>query len=599
MARRLRVLLLSLLLVLALPCVAWADDVPTGPADKVWEYYDSTSINKNMLYHQILGDLAWRYYNSPNPDQLKPVRVSPDAQGIARPLDDFATYEQFMAYWSLNWGEVGVYGVTPYELFTQDGLSTWKVTDRDALEQYTAWYNYFEGVTTGGGAEPVEGVYYVDLTWAKFPKSASSNTQRTNNILVDVNYNSSSNTYSGGTSTQYYTNRRQTSYSPIWPESFQVRIKSSLIDDTTSYDYLVIYGEGGVNSSAGYCYLYPLPIGSYQIVSNDSGDMITLSQSVDCYQLYYTQSRQPPNCYSDGIYFSCANYIIARPNYACEPGTYALNSRLSQPAAGTSGYYGFVGGSSGGNDNPEPVIPPRDPSPDPEVDEPSGPTITIGDFVPTVNFDNDTTTTTADLEPLLKALRDINDNIMAYGDDIRDDIWEFQNLLRDMYDSWVDFFGDWMKTALDYLGGWLKQIKEELTYCHLYLQRIWYKIGDGQGSRPDVTDDPDATGNWWDSILQQLLSLLPQAVQDFVGALSSLSGVFPFSLPWDISAILALLSHEPVTPVLDLDMGVWDAHLDFRQWDATATVFRQACLLYFAMHLIGYTQKALEGLRVI
>lgn len=143
----------------------------------------------------------------------------------------------------------------------------------------------------------------------------------------------------------------------------------------------------------------------------------------------------------------------------------------------------------------------------------------------------------------------------------------------------VDDFGvllDWQKSTNGYvfdIRDSLQQLRimlnDRLSTANDLLLQIFNALSSGSGPEgepvyPDVTVDPgdDAGGffGWLLGLLSQIVDLLIGSVDDISGLaadVSELSGVFPFSIPWDLAAILGLLVAEPVAdyviqwPILD------------------------------------------------
>lgn len=90
-----------------------------------------------------------------------------------------------------------------------------------------------------------------------------------------------------------------------------------------------------------------------------------------------------------------------------------------------------------------------------------------------------------------------------------------------------------------------------------WLQKIYSKLGTGMNTRPsDPVAEPDSFGDWLTRLLQNfigdLLSVGQEAVGGLVNDFQQLATKFPFCVPWDIAALLALFVAEPVAPVFDL-----------------------------------------------
>lgn len=234
--------------------------------------------------------------------------------------------------------------------------------------------------------------------------------------------------------------------------------------------------------------------------------------------------------------------------------------------------------------NKEPVYP--------TYPEPDNPSVNPPESSPINNTTNNITnnTTTADLQPILDALITINSNI-------------------DEFEDIFVRFGNWVMDALgriiEAINSWNSQILAELRTANGWLRGIYYKR-DTSPSAPDPSIDPDGYGDWWGDLIGKLLKLLPDGVTDFVDLLNQLKGVFPFSIPWDVSAILGLLAHDPVTPVFDLPLPTVTAdgvatvpiHIDCTPWNDLAALVRRCVFIWFAFSLALWTREGLRNLEV-
>lgn len=138
-----------------------------------------------------------------------------------------------------------------------------------------------------------------------------------------------------------------------------------------------------------------------------------------------------------------------------------------------------------------------------------------------------------------------------------------------------------------------------------WLRRIWLQLG---GSEPKVIDDAEGTGNFWLDLLQKLLEMIygtgSDLVGDVVGFFEGLKDIFPFSIPWDVAAILGLLVGAPVTPSFDMTIteplsnGVMRFQGDLHWMDGAMANVRQMELIAFTIYLLWRTRDVLDLLKV-
>lgn len=233
-------------------------------------------------------------------------------------------------------------------------------------------------------------------------------------------------------------------------------------------------------------------------------------------------------------------------------------------------------------------------------DEPIGPTAPDyeppSDYTPvnptlpniTNNITNNGGTYTGNETDYTDYLKIIIDNQNTQIDQLHD--------LGALIDSNWDAFNSWLNSELDNVLGYLYNIQQHFNTLlewqksitgYLYsidrqmlyirqdfsnftgtlwgwLRSILSAIPDGSSQRlPDVTvDDGEGGGffNWLYDLLDKVIDKVVGSDDEVAGImddLRALTGVFPFSLPWDLLAVLSLLQHEPVSdytiqyPILD------------------------------------------------
>ena len=116
-----------------------------------------------------------------------------------------------------------------------------------------------------------------------------------------------------------------------------------------------------------------------------------------------------------------------------------------------------------------------------------------------------------------------------------------------------------------------------------------WDLGGGQGTVDD------GNGNTWNITWPSFE--LPDLNIDWT--INGLSEKFPFSIPFDLVALVTVLSAEPEAPefsgTIDLKVYQWNYDLDFSQFDTVAAVFRTAETILFVFGLIMITRKIIRG----
>lgn len=147
---------------------------------------------------------------------------------------------------------------------------------------------------------------------------------------------------------------------------------------------------------------------------------------------------------------------------------------------------------------------------------------------------------------------------------------EGQSLRTNIYGN-IGWLGDTMSDEFGALKDYLQQLftwlGEQLNYevnvnqdsyddssVLYWLKRIWAKLGSGDiDTRPvDPVADPWDFGDWlkqlWANFTAELIGMGQDLLADLAQDLHDLVTKFPFCIPWDIAALLALLAAEPVAP---------------------------------------------------
>lgn len=295
---------------------------------------------------------------------------------------------------------------------------------------------------------------------------------------------------------------------------------------------------------------------------------------------------------------------LTMPGSTFNGGSNATQTNLSDVYSGCAGLWtsNYMGSGGGGSDTPVwPVYP--------EPDVPSQPTqpnnvtyvVNQGDTV--TNVTNNTTTTTTDLTPILEAIRAVNSNIIAYGDALNADFDTLSGNVAGFFQMFTDYFGDWMQTISGQLQTWNEQFLDEIRIIENWLEGIFYKTGGGWSSEPDVTSDSDGWWDWLNDLAAAFLGDLPDSISGLLTTFEGLRSLFPFSIPWDIAAMMALLVSQPVTPVVDIPFGygannITYVHVDLSAWDGVMAAVRSLELVIFAAGLALKTRSLLKNVEV-
>lgn len=526
-----------------------------------------------MANKELLWDLSWRWYNA---DPEKRDKVPVDAVNGAEPLNHFEYWGDFYAYVQSQ----GYYFYYPYNLVGFDDGKYWDSTSENAELEYEKWYEWFNQSSSGGsgGSPGTDGdYYYYDLAVdAYFDGGYNAHIQDTRgkNYYFDLSKN------------------------VLAPETSVAKISKAQYDLLTEDADEVIIVVSGMNSYWG-ADVTIIGANSENITRNTSttNGVEYLSQIVVSGRHMGVSASIQSNSISSGLAMVDLTGL-------------SIQSRASKTYGFSAGFGKYVSSTNGGGggESSSPVYPTYPPKETP--DNPTFPTlptipgITTPDIGITSNL-NDTTTTTVDLQPILDALRIINNNLIEVMTEISSfDEWLYTYLTNTwgILEGYIEYLGQLLEVLTNKMIAWFRTIDNDLSTIEKMLERIFWKHSGGGPSIDPVTQ-PDDSWNWWNALIQQLLNALPTAVVQFLQQLSRLNGVFPFSIPWDIGFLLGLFRQSPQTPIFDLAINSlyfrWSAHIDLSTWDTLALVVRRGELLAFAMTLITYTPAALKQLEVI
>ena len=291
---------------------------------------------------------------------------------------------------------------------------------------------------------------------------------------------------------------------------------------------------------------------------------------------------------------------------------------------------GFAG-VSGGDDEPTgPGDWPEDPSPEPP-ESPTVPTPTPPDLPtpytpiipptvppePTTNVTDPTSWTdyTPWLQKILQQLRNINDEIADHCVHIQQQIVDQSTNIINALKAENESMKDYLYELQRGLTGYLKQLFEWLadqfdfesnpyndSSVLYWLRLIYQRLGKLIRTNVPTVLEPDPTEpfDFWAWLWGLITNVIGGFIGDFVGDVGALiDGIkdkFPFSIPWDIAAMLALLDANRVTPVFVVNIpainGWWAGYsyrIDLQPFDSVAAACRSMFNIVWCFVLIMKT----------
>lgn len=185
-----------------------------------------------------------------------------------------------------------------------------------------------------------------------------------------------------------------------------------------------------------------------------------------------------------------------------------------------------------------------------------------------------------------------NDVIIASFTDLK-------SYLKDLF----DWLADRMDFNIELEGG-----QYDDTSVIYWLKQIWSKLPTGINTKPsDPVTNPDG---WWDWLTQllnnlaaDLMMLGHDSLAGVLETLNQLRNKFPFSLPWDVAAMLGLLVGPAVCPEFDVPcyavsmeglQQVGTYHITLEAYETVWQGVKWIETLAFAVYLIMNTSNLMD-----
>lgn len=612
-------LLLTCFVVSITPNPAFADPLSI---EDILGTITSNALNDQMANNAVIDDLAARWYDA---DSVKQDKMPVFNSINGKDLRDYSK-ELFLA-------ATTAMGVNSWRMRSFDGSEVLYYGDPSFDIEYGKWYEYFTGQDLSGGGSTGDTSTVIDNLNECFPSYVTISTTRRISTSYRyflyksgvVNSNGTVSVSYDGSILGYISSTEGDNYTPDINVFLPVAL-SDIINDylDSSHDVFMAIGESGS------AYFYAIPSGTYDEPTWVDGRFYNIVNKTDHDVQFDVVVASNSRLYGidagDFLGYCFSSWSVT--SKTCNAGKF-FTGGSSRPAPVYMAWLSSVG-SGGGSDEPVYPTPPQPSTPTtptpPEVTtpDPSTPPVDNPGTGTTVNnntYNVTNNTTTVDLQPILDALGVINDNVKVISRNFADFSDYMQGWTGRMYRMVYDWLkaldGDltaWARSLYDMIDGWFGRLSalvadwdrllwQELRTANQWLEGIFYKLGSGSSSEPDITYKPAGWWDWLGDILSGLLGDLPGAVSSLSGAFDGLHNLFPFSLPWDLAAMIALLVSEPVTPVFDLPVpyavgGTAMVHVDLSPWDGVMVAVRSVMLLLFALGLLLRTRELLKGTEV-
>ena len=410
------------------------------------------------------------------------------------------------------------------------------------------------------------------------------------------------------------------------PSTTAGRLVSVLAVDADCYgDWLEqIPGTEGTGSD----YVY-----QYRLAFSDSNGIITTRPNhriIFNYSVTTTTTIDGKSCYDLTNASVSSNSNIGRINNGSYPNQMAFNywpiiqrwsaDLSSNPSVPETNWPVDDNVASTPPDIPEPQEPvidnqPAQPTPETTPVYPTYTTVTVNNF-------------TADLQGILDAMDEhcihlqnaiwwnFNQFWQKLSTKLTNDFATMRTFLSQQF-SWIVSSIDSMFESLkDYLEDLAEWLRDELNYTISgasyddntllsWLKKIYYKLGNGNVStKPvDPNANPDGVGDWISQLLANLFTALDDLAGGLLTSLATLIGglvtKFPFSIPWDVAAILGLLVATPQAPNFDVPVYVFNGtqlvqagtyEIDLDAWTPYLTGIHMMIKVSFILFLLLKTK---------
>lgn len=355
------------------------------------------------------------------------------------------------------------------------------------------------------------------------------------------------------------------------------------------------------------------------ILNNDTqSQVVTITPASGDDYIYMSRNRVSNNTL--GISSLPFNITVSFSSVYANRGTAGVSENYGMAAA-------FSGDSGGGDEPTGPGDWPDDPSPEPP-ESPTVPTPTppeqptpytpiVPPTIPPEIITNVTdpaswTDYTPWLQQILQQLRNINDEIGEHCVHIQQRIVDQATNIINALKAENEGMKDYLYELQRGLTGYLKQLFEWLadqfdfesnpyndSSVLYWLRQIYTRLGRLIRTNAPTVLEPDPTEpfDFWAWLWGLITNVIGGFIGDFVGDVGSLiDGIkdkFPFSIPWDIAAMLALLDANRVTPVFVVNIpavnGWWDAYsyrIDLQPFDGVASACRAMFNILWAFVLL-------------
>ncbi len=210
------------------------------------------------------------------------------------------------------------------------------------------------------------------------------------------------------------------------------------------------------------------------------------------------------------------------------------------------------------------------------------------------------------MENIIDEIKNLGNNTGEPPDGVVENVYQFFSDIINKLDE--IFYNNAGKNILDEINENILIFLEQFCFFSADIKEILGNMKLSPSFSPSIKDD---NGNIWDFLdfltglgdmafdeaQDEISDLVGSLLEVFSGCLDLIKTRFPFSIPWDIVAIMAVLSAEPEAPVFNIPV-VLDRYgidtaivIDFSHFDIVSKISRAFLTLIWGMYLMNYTIK--------
>lgn len=192
----------------------------------------------------------------------------------------------------------------------------------------------------------------------------------------------------------------------------------------------------------------------------------------------------------------------------------------------------------------------------------------------------------------------INENVAAQAEYIVDSNYD----LLEAHHEYLSDLAQWIVDNMNFNDGGSEFSDTNLLF---WLKRIWARQGTGTvNSRPvDAATDYDGFSGWFGKLATSVGNDIADTNLTTIStSMARLRHTFPFSLPWDVQALIQAVEVDPVTPHVTIRIPATEWYegytydIDMRWMDGAMMSVRTIELWAFVLYTLVHTRQLFEAM---